>query len=98
MKNTLKTIGTLAITVIMFASCGSSIEGDAAKLATLMCKSTELSKKAVSGDMSGMKEAQKMMMEAAELKEELEGRYSDKKAKKEFEKAVLKAMSETNCD
>lgn len=94
----MKSVATIIVASIMLTSCGSSMEGDATKLATLMCKSTELSKKAASGDMSGMKEAQTMMMELAELKEEFEERYKDKEAKKSFEKAVLKAVSETKCD
>lgn len=98
MKKLMKSIGALIFASIMLTSCGNSIEGDASRLAKLICQSTELSKQVASGDMSGIKDSQKMMVELAELKEEFDTRYKNKKAKEEFEKAVAKAISESNCN
>lgn len=82
---------------IMLSSCGNSVENDAKKLATVMCKSQELAIKAKEGDNSAITESLELMKEARELKKKLGDKYEKGEAKKEFQKAVSDAISKTNC-
>jgi len=96
MKSLKITIGLFA--TLLLASCGSSVESDAQKLADLMCKSQKISKQILAGelDANDVSKSAAFAMEAAELKEEIGVKYTSKEEKKAFEKAVLKAMK--NCD
>ena len=96
MKSLKITIGLFS--TILLASCGSTIESDAQKLADLMCKSQKMTQQIQSGelDASDASKSAAFAMEAAKLQEEIEGKYSSKEELKEFEKAVLKAMK--NCE
>jgi len=97
MNKTLKTIGTLAITAIMLASC-SSMESDAEKIAYAVCKAKKVSTEIQNGDMSGVQEAAELLQEAEELEKEIKSKYdSDKAEKKAFRKALRKAMKNTEC-
>lgn len=94
MNNLKITFGLIA--TILLSSCGSSVESDAKKLAELQCKSMKMSEKIQSGEMdaSNATESMSFALEASELAEELEGKYTTDEEKKEFEKAVMKAMKD----
>ncbi|WP_179375905.1 hypothetical protein [Winogradskyella wichelsiae] len=96
MKSLKITIGLFS--TLLLASCGSTIESDAQKLADLMCKSQKMTQQIQSGelDASDANKSAAFAMEAAKLQEEIEGKYSSKEELKEFENAVLKAMK--NCE
>lgn len=97
MKKVMKTIGVVMLTLVMLTSCGSSLEQDAKEIAELMCQSQKMSAKALSGDLSGVSESQKMILKAEKLKKKIEAKYNNKEAKIEFENAVAKAMLESDC-
>ena len=97
MKKVMNTIGAILLASIFMTSCGSSLEGDATKIAELLCKSQQLSIKANNGDTSSISEAQEMMLEVEELKKDFGNKYENGTAKKDFENAVIKAMSKMNC-
>lgn len=93
--NSLKiTLGLIA--TILLSSCGSSVESDAKKLADLQCKSMKMAEKIQSGEMdvSNATESMSFAIEASELAEKLEGKYTTGEDQREFQKAVLKAMKD----
>ena len=94
MKNLKITIGLLA--TILLSSCGSSLESDAKKIAELQCKTMKISEKIQSGelDASNATESMSFALEASELAQEIEGKYTTDEEKKEFGKAVIKAMKD----
>jgi hypothetical protein len=77
---------------IFLASCGSSIDRDAQKLADLTCETVNLSLKAATGDLSILTESTKLASEVAELTKELDQKYTSAEDKNKLEQAYLKAM------
>jgi hypothetical protein len=95
MKKITTILGAIFFTVILI-SCGSnSIDSDAKRVAELQCKSQQLMLKAASGDMDIVAENNNLMIELAELAEEMEGKYSSDSDKEKFSKALMKEM--LNC-
>ena len=97
MKKQITLISSTLSLLLFLSSCESSVENDAKKLANITCKYQELAIKAKEGDNSAMTKSLEIMKETQELKEELGDKYEKGEAKKEFEKAVLEAMSTLDC-
>lgn len=96
MKKLMTIFGAILVASFILTSCnGSSIESDAKKVAELQCKAQKLMDKVASGDMSVMEESTKLAIEAEELLEEMEGKYTSDSDQLKFEEALLKEMG--NC-
>jgi hypothetical protein len=80
----------------VLTSCGNAIESDAKKAASLACKAQKLAMQAASGDMSLMEESQKLASEAAQLVEELQGKYENAADVQKFMEAYQKALADCN--
>jgi hypothetical protein len=97
MRKGFKFFGTVLFVSIMLTSCsGGSIEQDAKKMADLQCQAQQLSKKAMSGDMSVIAESSKLATEAAALSKEMEGKYTSEEDRRKFGEALLKEMANCN--
>lgn len=86
----------LFASLILTSCSGGSIESDAKKIAELQCKEQELMKKTSSGDTNALSESNEIMVEAAALAKEMEGKYTSDSDKKKFGEAYLKALGDCN--
>lgn len=84
------------LVIIVFHSCGSSIERDAKKVAELQCEAEKLMQKALSGDQSVMEESKELASEAEALSQELEEKYTLESDREKFTEAFLKEMGNCN--
>jgi hypothetical protein len=97
MKRGIKIFGAIFFVSMLLTSCsGGSIEQDAKKMADLQCQAQQLSKKAMTGDMSVIAESTKLASDAAALSKELEGKYTSDEDKRKFGEALLKEMANCN--
>ena len=94
MKKSITIFATLLLTVVLFTSCdGNSIERDAEKVADLQCKAQKAMIELSSGDLSALTENSDLMLEAAELSDKMEGKYTSDSDQQKFAEAYLKALS-----
>ncbi len=93
---TVRVPGWRAVTMVCFClvGCGgSSVEGDARQLGAIICKAQTLAKRAVSGDMSVMKDSQQLAAEAAALQRKLESKYTSPSDAARFTAALEKEIA-----
>ena len=97
MKKITTIVGAIIFASTTLISCGnSSIESDAKKVTDLQCKAQKLIQKATSGDTSVQEESTKLASEAAELSQEMEGKYTTDSDREKFGQALLKEMGNCN--
>jgi hypothetical protein len=92
MKKSISIFGTLVFTSFILASCSSSVESDAVKLAEIQCKSYELFEKVGKGE-AKLEESTSLLAEMELFNKEMKTKYASDEDKQKFEEACLKAVA-----